>query len=62
MVEVDAVEDLMEFAKIEHLGGTIPQLTKTGSRLASRSLLGGCVIYKRISYFYNSLDSVYAET
>ena len=30
MVEVDAVEDLVEFAKIERSGGTVPQLTKTG--------------------------------
>ena len=29
MVEVDAVEDLVEFAKIKRLGRTIPQLTKT---------------------------------
>ena len=31
MVEVDAVEDLVEFAKIERSGGTVPQLTKTGT-------------------------------
>ena len=31
MVEVDAVEDFVEFAKIERLGGTVPQLTKTGN-------------------------------
>ena len=30
MVEVDTVEDLVEFAKIERSGGTVPQLTKTG--------------------------------
>ena len=30
MVEVDAVEDLVEFAKIGRSGGTVPQLTKTG--------------------------------
>ena len=30
MVEVDAVEDLVEFAKIERSGGTVPQLTKPG--------------------------------
>ena len=30
MVEVDAVENLMENAKIERSGGTVPQLTKTG--------------------------------
>ena len=33
MVEVDEVEDLVEFAKIERSGGTVPQLTKTGNRL-----------------------------
>ena len=33
MVEVDAVEDFVEFAKIERSGGTVPQLTKTGSLL-----------------------------
>ena len=31
MVEVDAVEDLVEFAKIERSGGTVPQLTKPGN-------------------------------
>ena len=30
MVEVDAVEDFVEFAKFERSGGTVPQLTKTG--------------------------------
>ena len=29
MVEVDAVEDLIEFAKIKRLDRTVPQLTKT---------------------------------
>ena len=33
MVEVDAVEDLMEFAKIKRSGGTVPQLTKPDSLL-----------------------------
>ena len=35
MVEVDAVEDLVEFAKIERSGGTVPQLTKPGKRMPS---------------------------
>ena len=35
MVEVDAVENLVENAKFERSGGTVPQLTKTGKNRAA---------------------------